>query len=114
MSLPEVLLWQALEQRPGGVKFRRQQAAGPYVLDFYCHEARLAIEVDGAAHGTARRFDRDAARDSYFTERGIRTLRFPASLVLDDVEAVAATIVLEAQRGTPLRPFGPPPLAGED
>jgi very-short-patch-repair endonuclease len=47
MSLPEVLLWQALRARPGGWKFRRQHPSGPYVADFYCHEARLIVEVDG-------------------------------------------------------------------
>ena len=47
MSLPEVLLWQDLRKRPDGAKFRRQHPAGMYVLDFYCSDARLAIEVDG-------------------------------------------------------------------
>jgi very-short-patch-repair endonuclease len=44
MSLPEVLLWRELKKRPNGLKFRRQHPTGPYVLDFYCGDARLAIE----------------------------------------------------------------------
>ncbi len=47
MSLPEVLLWQVLRTRPSDLKFRRQHPSGAYVADFYCHEARLVIEVDG-------------------------------------------------------------------
>jgi very-short-patch-repair endonuclease len=50
MTLPEVLLWRELRKRPDGLKFRRQQAANSYVTDFYCHSARLAVEVDGEAH----------------------------------------------------------------
>ena len=47
MTLPEVILWHWLRQRPQGLKFRRQHPTGPYVLDFFCSDARLAIEVDG-------------------------------------------------------------------
>src|SRR5689334_16373959 len=50
MSLPETLLWRLLRRAPNGVAFRRQHPIGPYVLDFYCPSAKLAIEVDGAAH----------------------------------------------------------------
>ncbi|MDB5670096.1 MAG: hypothetical protein JWO25_1055, partial [Alphaproteobacteria bacterium] len=63
MSLPEVLLWTRLRRRPQGFKFRRQQPAGRYVLDFYCHEAGLAIEVDGEAHDRGDRPQRDAERN---------------------------------------------------
>src|SRR5260370_33825496 len=48
MSLPEVVLWQALRKaRFAGLRIRRQHPIGPYILDFYCPAARLAIEVDG-------------------------------------------------------------------
>jgi very-short-patch-repair endonuclease len=54
MSLPEVLLWARLRHRqPGVPRCRRQHPIGPYVLDFYFSEAKLAIEVDGYSHGTA-------------------------------------------------------------
>jgi very-short-patch-repair endonuclease len=113
MTLPEVLLWRALRARPEGLKFRRQHPAGPYVLDFYCEAARLAVEVDGEAHerGTAPAFD--AARDEWLHDAGIRTLRIPAAEVLEDVEAVVLGIV-ERCRAIPLhRPSGgPPPLQG--
>ena len=55
MSLPEVLLWKAIKggARSNGLHFRKQHPIGPYVLDFYCDAAKLAVEVDGANHGPA-------------------------------------------------------------
>jgi very-short-patch-repair endonuclease len=51
LSLPEGLLWRAIKGRKlDGLHFRKQHPIGPYVLDFYCDEARLAIEVDGQSH----------------------------------------------------------------
>ena len=120
MSLPEVLLWQALRQRPGGMKFRRQHPAGPYDLDFYCGDARLAIEIDGEAHERGGRPARDAARDRWLLEKGIDTLRIPAAEVLRDIETVLTGTLAEATRRLPLHhpaaPGGPPPPdeLGED
>ena len=93
MSLPEVLLLQALRARPGGWKFRRQHPSGPYVADFYCHEARLAVEVDGEAHNRGDRPKRDADRDTWFAQRGIRVARLTARDVLADLESVVTAIV---------------------
>ena len=63
LSLPEIVLWQALRKlRVGGLRFRRQHPIGPYILDFYCPSARLAIEVDGFAHDTVAEAHRDARR----------------------------------------------------
>jgi hypothetical protein len=52
LTLPEGLLWRAMKGRKlRGLQFRKQHPMGSYVLDFYCHEARLCIEVDGRSHG---------------------------------------------------------------
>ncbi|HSG34196.1 MAG TPA: DUF559 domain-containing protein, partial [Sphingomonadaceae bacterium] len=69
MSLPEVLLWQRLKGSPNGLKFRRQHDAGNYVLDFYCHSARLIVEVDGVSHEMGIRPEADARRDEYFQSK---------------------------------------------
>jgi hypothetical protein len=53
MSLPEVLLWQALRTRPGGLKFRKQFPIGAIIVDFACLERRLIVEVDGESHNRA-------------------------------------------------------------
>jgi very-short-patch-repair endonuclease len=113
MSLPEVLLWQALRQRPSGLKFRRQHPSGPYVLDFYCSDARLAIEIDGEAHARGDQPARDATRDGWLAETGITTLRIAAQDALRDLDAVIRGIVIAAVGRLPLHhpalPDGPPP-----
>jgi len=72
---------------------------GPYILDFYCDAAKLAVEVDGATHGTEDRPERDDRRDAWLAAQGIATLRLPASLVLRDVDAAVRTIVGHLQLG---------------
>ena len=100
MSLPEVLLWKALK---GGaierLHFRKQHPIGPYILDFYCDAAKLAVEVDGASHGAGDRPDRDERRDAWLATQGIATLRLPASLILRDLDAALRTIMGYLQHG---------------
>jgi len=98
MSLPERLLWAALRSRPAGLKFRRQHPAGPYVADFFCHEARLVVEVDGEVHAFGDRPERDARRDAWFSERGLDVMRISAREVLRNVDSVVEAIVLRARR----------------
>jgi very-short-patch-repair endonuclease len=120
MTLPEVLLWRELKLRPWGLKFRREHGSGDYVLDFYCSDARLAIEVDGIAHDMGDRPVRDERRDAWFAENGIRTLRIQATDVLRDLPAALEAIVQSARSRLPLHhpaaPGGPPPRdkLGED
>src|SRR5262249_28475367 len=95
MTLPEVVLWQGLRQgRLAGLRFRRQHPIGPYVLDFYCAAARLAIEVDGAAHDGLAQVQHDERRDAWLAQRGVKVLRFLAKDVLKDdrLEGVLLTI----------------------
>lgn len=94
MSLPETILWRELRKRPGGFKYRRQHPAGIYVLDFYCASVRLAIEVDGFAHDSARAAKADEARAHFLRSQHVATLRVPAKAVLDDLEAVLTRITM--------------------
>src|ERR1700704_6618834 len=85
LSLPEVLLWDCLRKHGvAGLRFRRQHPIGPYILDFYCSSARLAIEVDGFTHETAARARHDERRAAWLSERGVTVLRFRAIDVLRD------------------------------
>ena len=119
-TLPEVLLWKALQGRPGGLKFRKQHPSGPFTLDFYCIDARLVVEVDGEVHSRGARPERDAARDAWFARYGIETLRVPAAEILNDLDAVVRGIVHTSAVRLPLHhpamPGGPPPRdeLGED
>jgi very-short-patch-repair endonuclease len=73
----EQILWRLLRNRRfEGYKFRRQHPEGPHILDFYCPEARLDIELDGHQHGQPLGRRVDACRDTWLQERGIRVLRF--------------------------------------
>jgi len=109
MSLPEVILWQALRRKQQGLRFRKQHAAGPYILDFYCDSAKLCIEVDGEGHSW--RQDRDEARDRWLADQGVKTVRVLARDVLDDLDAVIAYILAQTPSGALC---APPPPAGED
>jgi very-short-patch-repair endonuclease len=98
MTAPEAKLWISLRgHRADGLKFRRQHPIGPFVLDFYCDKARLAVEVDGFVHATGDHPDRDERRDAWLAMRGIRTLRIDARDVREDADSVVRTIVAWAR-----------------
>ena len=106
LTMPEVVLWSRLRWRPAGYKFRRQHPLGVYILDFYCHAARLAIEVDGISHDLGDRPGTDIRRDRWLEAMGILALRFTAREVTLELGVVVDCIVATCQqRGTPsIRP----------
>ncbi|MCE9559878.1 MAG: DUF559 domain-containing protein [Armatimonadetes bacterium] len=83
MNFAEVKVWQALRQSVReGIRVRRQHPVGPFILDFYCHSARLALELDGSSHeGDGKA---DAARDAWLNKNGITVLRAWNSLTDND------------------------------
>jgi len=92
---PEKLLWWALRgRRIGGLKFRRQEAIGPYFADFCCREKRLIVELDGMSH--IDRKDYDEQREAYLRECGYRVVRVTNNDVNDDLEAVVRYLAREA------------------
>ena len=93
MSLSERRLWRLLRANQlDGLHFRRQHPLGPYVLDFYCHAGRLAVEVDGGIHRLPGGAERDRARDRWLFERGVVTLRLPGHLVENDINGALGRI----------------------
>jgi very-short-patch-repair endonuclease len=113
MSLPEVALWRLLRRRQlEGFRFRRQHPVGPYILDFYCPMAKLAIEVDGIGHWVGGRAHRDATRDVWLNEKGIRVLRVPAAAVLRETDLDGVANMILGTINAPSTAFGgpPPPL----
>ena len=100
LTKPERLLWWALKADKTGLHFRKQHAAGPYVLDFYCDRVRLCVEVDGQSHELTA--EHDAERDRYLERWDILTLRVPASEVMGNLQGVV-DFVIETARARPLR-----------
>jgi very-short-patch-repair endonuclease len=98
MTLPEGMLWQALRQRPDGLKFRRQHPVGRCIVDFYCPAARLVIEVDGEAHNMGDRPERDWRRDAWLEDQRIKVLRFGARDVISDLGSVVTAILVACRR----------------
>jgi len=77
--------------------FRLQHPVGPFILDFYCSDARLCIEVDGASHSVGDRPERDVRRDAYLRSQGVEVVRVTASYVLEDPETATDWIRQLAQ-----------------
>jgi very-short-patch-repair endonuclease len=104
MTLPEIVLWQALRKgRLAGLRFRRQHPIGPYVTDFYCAAAKLAVEVDGLAHDAAAQVVHDNRRDRWLTAHGISVLRITARDVLKDETLESVLLAIEQAACAPLR-----------
>jgi very-short-patch-repair endonuclease len=101
MTLPEVLLWEQIRGgRLNGLRFRRQHPIGPYILDFYCASARMAVEIDGAGHDHESQWTHDKRRDRWLGENRIRVLRTPARDILND-EAIKDVLASIAQAAAP-------------
>src|SRR5581483_7191237 len=89
----EAVLWTYLKNRKlRGKKFRRQSSVGPYIVDFYCPECRLAIELDGAPHFAPNVDGYDQKRTEYLESAGLRVIRFENQDVRDNIELVLEVI----------------------
>jgi very-short-patch-repair endonuclease len=94
LSPPEAQLWSRLRERaPGKPVFRRQHPIGPYVLDFYCAKARLAIELDGASHDMGNRPQYAVRRDAWLKARGVTVLRIAAKELTHGTDEAADAII---------------------
>ena len=92
----ENILWSRLRNRQmDGWKFKRQVPFGYYILDFFCFDARLAIEVDGATYSDAGDIARDAERSNFLDQNGVRVMRVTNAAVRENIEGVLETIYLE-------------------
>ena len=92
----EHALWMKLRNRQiDGWKFKRQVAFGAYILDFFCYDARLAIEVDGATHSEQSEIARDMERTAFLETNGVRTVRFTNADVVGNIDGVLEMIYLQ-------------------
>jgi very-short-patch-repair endonuclease len=89
----ERILWSLLRTRQlGGLRFRRQQPVGPYIVDFFCPSAKLIVELDGSQHGTDQAISYDDDRTRFLQSCGYRVLRFWNTDVMKNRDSVIETI----------------------
>lgn len=111
----ETILWEALKRNSLlQYKFRRQHPVGSYIVDFYCHAKRLAIEIDGEYHNTPEQQLYDENRTAELKRIGIREMRFTNDDILSDfwgvLEGIWGALEDEDEVGDSLpKPWRPPP-----
>ena len=88
LTKTEQELWWYIRDKKLGVKFKRQHSIGGYILDFYCSEKKLIVELDGEIHNTKEAREYDAVRNKYFESLGYKTLRFLNREVEENIEKV--------------------------
>jgi len=87
-------LWARLRRKQiNGLLFTRQKPIGPHIVDFYCHRAKLVIEVDGSQHQEAANMKKDENRDAYLKSLGLNVLRFDDYDVLTNIEGVVFKVL---------------------
>jgi very-short-patch-repair endonuclease len=90
MTPAEKLLWQQIRANKLGVRFRRQQVIPGFIVDFYCHQASLVVEVDGDIHDLQK--EEDERREKVLTEMGLRVVRFGNDEIVKSLSTVVGKI----------------------
>ena len=94
LTPPERQFWNALRSMPSykDHPFNRQKPLGEYIVDFYCHEYRLIVEIDGDTHGTEEAQAKDQRRTAFLESNGLRVVRFTNREVLNNIEGVMESL----------------------
>ena len=105
MTPAEKILWEELRGNKLGLHFRRQQVIAGFIVDFYCHKARLVIELDGSVHQGDEQKENDIRRDEALAEMGLQTLRFRNGDVIRNLphilDRIQESLLQEVSRGKP-------------
>jgi len=96
----ENLLWSFISNNKLGLKFRRQHPASQYILDFYAHSIKLAIELDGSIHSLEEVKKNDGVRQEHLESLGIHFMRFDNKEIFANATGVVDKIKLEVERLT--------------
>ncbi len=91
-------LWGQIRNRRIGYKFRRQFGIGKYIVDFYCPELKLIIEVDGATHTEDKEIEHDNKRQKYIEKLGLKVIRIRNIDIMERLEAVVEKIIRECNK----------------
>jgi 5-methyltetrahydrofolate--homocysteine methyltransferase len=98
----EAMLWDALRgKRLNGLKFRRQHPYEKTILDFFCVDHQLVVELDGSIHNLPDQFESDEERTKFLNDHGLKVIRFRNEEILKNLPAVLQRIVEEAPPGLP-------------
>jgi very-short-patch-repair endonuclease len=98
----ERVLWAKVRNKQlFGMKFFRQYSLGPYILDFFCPEKKLAVELDGGQHNLPEGREYDSARTDYLNGHGVEVVRFWNNEVLCEMDGVLASLELKVVSRTP-------------
>src|SRR5574341_241093 len=101
MTGPEKRLWSRLQARQlMGIKFRRQHGIGLYIVDFYCPEQSLVIEVDGDSHADAEQIQKDQRRDRYLQSIGLRVVRYKNDDIMKNLDGVLEDLQTRVSSGS--------------
>ena len=95
---PEKRFWSWVRGKQLGCKFRRQQGIGQYIVDFYCAEHALIVELDGDSHYTPEAMAYDASRTQFLTAKGFRVIRFSNLEIMQSKEGVLITLASYLKR----------------
>jgi very-short-patch-repair endonuclease len=107
MTLAEQELWKHIRKNQiGGFRFRRQHPVAQFILDFYCHESTLAIELDGKIHSQPDQRLYDIERDQVIQALGIKVIRFKNEEVFGSLPNVLSRIQLELRKRKKSSPDG--------
>lgn len=99
MTEAEKILWEVLKTKKlSGYKFRRQHPILKFILDFYCHESKLGIEIDGQVHNSKEQRFYDEDRTDILKEYGIKIIRFHNNEIIENLEVVKLKILSELKR----------------
>jgi very-short-patch-repair endonuclease len=117
MTPQEAKLWSRLRGKQlYGIKFRRQHPIFRFVLDFFCYQHQLVIEIDGGHHADPDQQNYDEARTEWLEEHGMRVIRFTNRDIDTNIEGVLQEIArqcgIEEEPSTQRGPSGPPPSGG--
>jgi cyclase len=82
----EAILWAHLKSKQLGVKFRRQHPLGIYIADFYCHNYKLVIELDGSIHNLPEIIQKDIVRQGHLQADGFKVLRFSNKQIFNQLD----------------------------
>ncbi len=98
MTAPERKLWSHLRMNQFySLKFRRQHGIGSYIVDFYCPQLKVVIEIDGESHYEISQVNSDAERESLMNSLGVRTIRYSNHDVMSNIDGVLVDLAHQLQ-----------------